>query len=70
VSWSIVADRDVCIGSGVCVTYAPGAFDQDGEAKVTVRDHPTDPLDVVQAAVEACPTRAITLTIDGDGGAA
>jgi ferredoxin len=59
---SITADRDVCIGSGMCVTYAPGTFEQDVEAKVVVADPEGDDLDAVRAAVEACPTRAITLT--------
>lgn len=59
---TITADRDVCIGSGMCVTYAPGTFDQDDEAKVVVADRPGDDLDAVRDAVEACPTRAIALT--------
>lgn len=57
-------DRDVCIGSGMCVVYAPGTFDQDAEAKAIVREPATDALDVVRAAVEACPTGAIRLTTD------
>jgi ferredoxin len=61
-------DRDVCIGSGMCVVYAPGTFDQDAEAKAVVREPATDGLDVVRAAVEACPTGAIRLTTDEDGG--
>jgi ferredoxin len=61
VTWSLSADREVCIGSGVCVTYAPGTFDQDAEAKVVLRHPSTDGIDEVRAAVEACPTRAIAL---------
>jgi ferredoxin len=48
----------------MCVNYADGTFTQDGEAKVVVLDEPTDGLDEVRAAVEACPTTAIQLTID------
>lgn len=58
---TIAADRDVCIGSGMCVAYAAGTFDQDGEAKVVVLDPPRDDADTIRTAVEACPTRAITL---------
>ena len=38
-------DRDVCIGSGMCIVYAPGTFAQDAEAKVVVLDPPADDLD-------------------------
>lgn len=69
-SVTITADREVCIGSGMCVTYAAGTFTQDAEAKVVLLDPCTDELDVVRAAVEACPTRAITLTFEGAGGSA
>jgi ferredoxin len=74
-SWTIAADREVCIGSGMCVTCAPATFDQDAEAKVVLLDPAGDDLDTVRAAVEACPTRALTLhegplTIEEEGGAA
>lgn len=60
-SLTIVADPEVCIGSGMCVTYAPRTFDQDANAKVVVLEPPSDELEVVQAAIDACPTGAITL---------
>ena len=48
----------------VCTTYAPGTFDQDDEtAKVFVLTVGADPLEAVQAAAEACPMSAITITI-------
>lgn len=65
---ALTVDRDVCIGSGMCVMYAGGTFDQDDEAKAVVRAPVTDGLDVVRAAVEACPTGAIRLTIDDEDG--
>jgi ferredoxin len=65
--WSVAVDRDVCIGSGMCVMYAGGTFDQDAEAKSFVRSPATGGLDEVRAAAEACPTGAIRLTIDSDG---
>ena len=60
-TFHVSIDRDVCIGSGMCVVYAPGTFDQDDEAKVVLRDPSTDGLDDIRVAVEACPTRAIRL---------
>jgi ferredoxin len=62
---SIAVDRDVCIGSGNCVLYAPATFSQDAEAKAVVADPTGDDLDTVRVAVEACPTRALTLIEEG-----
>ncbi len=62
--FEVTVDRDVCIGSGMCVVYAPGTFDQDAEAKAVVRDGASDGLDTVRTAVEACPTRALQLNED------
>ena len=39
----VVIDRDVCMGSGMCVVYAPGTFAQDDEAKVVVVIRPVIP---------------------------
>ena len=57
----ITADRDRCIGSGMCSFYAPATFSQDEQAKVVVRDPQGDDAEVVRTAVEACPTRALTI---------
>ena len=65
-SLTVTADRDVCIGSGMCVAYAAGTFDQDGEAKVVVLDPPGDDADTIRNAVEACPTRALALVDEGN----
>ena len=59
--WSLEIDRDRCIGSGTCVAYAERTFTQDGEAKVELIDPPGDPLDVIEIAVEGCPTGALRL---------
>ena len=58
---TIAADRETCIGSGMCVFTAPGTFEQDGEAKVVVLSGTTDDLETVRAAVESCPTGALTI---------
>ena len=65
--WTVIADREVCIGSGSCVVYAPGTFTQDETAKVVVLSEPVDTVDAVRTAVEACPTHALALTLDDEG---
>jgi ferredoxin len=62
--WSVVIDRESCIGSGLCVAYAPGTFEHDDEAKATLRNPTTEGLDEVRTAVEACPMGALQLSID------
>jgi ferredoxin len=58
-------DRSLCMGSGQCVWYAPNTFDQDDETIAIVKDPSGDPPDKIQAAVDCCPTRAISI-VDGD----
>jgi ferredoxin len=65
--WSVTIDRELCMGSGLCIVYAPGTFAHDSEAKAVVIDPSTDDIEAVRTAVEACPTRAVTLTIDEQG---
>jgi ferredoxin len=67
VTWSIVVDRDRCMGSGLCVMYAPGTFEHDEQAKATVVDPAGDPIDAIRTAVEACPVRALQLLDDDEG---
>jgi ferredoxin len=61
VSWSVDIDREACMGSGLCVMYAPGTFAHDDETKAVVLDPSTDDIGTVRTAVEACPTGALTL---------
>jgi ferredoxin len=62
-SYEITVDRDTCMGSGVCTVYAPNTFELDDDAKSTVCNRTGDPLDRIQTAAQACPTRAITVTL-------
>ena len=56
------ADRDVCIGAGLCVLTAGAVFDQDDDGIVVVLDErPTD-VAAVQEAVANCPSGALSLT--------
>ncbi|MEU8703883.1 ferredoxin [Streptomyces sp. NPDC048565] len=34
----VTADREVCVGAGLCALTAPEVFDQDDEGLVTVLD--------------------------------
>lgn len=57
---TVVGDRDVCIGAGLCVLTAPAVFDQD-DGLVTVRVERAADVDVpaVRAAITACPSGAV-----------
>ena len=58
------ADRDVCIGAGMCVLTAGAVFDQDDDGIVVLLDeHPSDEA-AVREAVANCPSGALSLTED------
>jgi ferredoxin len=57
----IVVDRELCMGSGMCIVYAPGTFAHDDETKAVVVDPNGDPIESIRNAVQACPTSAITI---------
>lgn len=62
---NVEADRDRCIGSGVCAFAAPDVFDVDATGRVVVLG-PADLGDErVRNAVADCPTEALRL-IEGD----
>jgi len=66
---SVVVDRELCVGSGMCVVYAPATFTHDEQAKAVVLDPPGDPVEAIGTAVEACPTGALRLVSDSRTGA-
>lgn len=58
------ADRDVCIGAGMCALTAGAVFDQDDDGIVVVLDeHPAD-VAAAREAVANCPSGALSLTED------
>ncbi|CAM2890710.1 ferredoxin [Streptomyces albus] len=65
--WHIEVDRDLCIGSGMCVGGAPKEFRLDAARQ----SHPVapdrEPSEEVLAAAEGCPVEAITITLAGTG---
>lgn len=62
----VTIDRELCMGAGLCVLYAPGTFAHDTETKAVVVDHPSDDIEAVRNAVGACPTAAITIDANTD----
>ncbi len=60
----IDADREVCIGSGVCSWTAPDLFEQDAEeGRVVVRRLLVsgDAMSLAREAVDLCPSGALSL---------
>jgi ferredoxin len=59
----IEADRDVCIGAGMCVMTAEEVFDQDddGIVVVLVDDVPHGEEDKAREAVKLCPSQALRI---------
>ena len=56
-------DRDRCVGSGTCEALAPDVFEVDDDGVLRLlREEPADgEQSDVRDAVNACPTRALTL---------
>ncbi|MEU3754337.1 (4Fe-4S)-binding protein [Streptomyces olivoreticuli] len=59
----VTADRDVCVGAGLCALTAPGVFDQDDDGVVTVlaSDPGADQRPDVREAVHLCPSGAVRI---------
>ena len=56
----VAADRDVCIGAGMCVGTAPAVFDQDDEGIVVVLAEDAPDMEARQA-IALCPSGALRL---------
>jgi ferredoxin len=63
----IEVDAAKCMGSGNCVAWAPRTFKLGDDDIACVLDPEGDEEDKVVAAEQGCPTRAITVSRDGDG---
>jgi len=57
------ADRDLCIGAGMCALTAPGVFDQDDDGLVVqlVAEPADAQAQLARDAVNACPSGAISI---------
>ncbi|MBB0244061.1 ferredoxin [Streptomyces alkaliphilus] len=59
------ADRDRCIGAGLCALNAPSVFDQDDSGLVVVLDDSPSGAEAVDAhklAEHICPSKAILVS--------
>ncbi len=65
--WHVEVDRSVCIGSGMCVSIAPGAFALDSARQSRPAAPERDADERVLEAAEGCPVEAITLTLADSG---
>ena len=63
----IKVDRDLCIGVGNCVAFAPTVFALDEENKAVVLDPSSVDDDTLLEAAESCPENAII--VENDEGA-
>lgn len=57
-------DRDLCIGVGNCVVFAPTVFKLDEENKAVVLDPSSIDDDTLLEAAESCPEQAIIVEDD------
>ena len=55
----IEVDRDLCIGSGDCVSTVPEVFELDDDAKAVVIDPDAADTEYVVEAARNCPVTAI-----------
>lgn len=62
----IEVDREVCMGSGNCVFWAPGVFELDDEGISTVKDPDGETEEKILLAGQGCPTKAISIRRDGE----
>jgi ferredoxin len=61
----VEANRDICIGSGMCVMTAPVVFDQDDDGTVVLLtvEVPDEQAELARRAVGICPSGALR-TVD------
>ena len=66
VDMRIVVDRDLCQGHAMCEVEAPAVFatPKVGTVELLVERPPADQVDAVRAAIQYCPTRALSIEED------
>jgi ferredoxin len=58
----VTADREVCIGAGMCVLTAPEVFDQDDDGLVKLlHADPGSHEDAAREAARLCPSGAVQI---------
>jgi ferredoxin len=58
----VTADREICIGAGMCVLTAPELFDQDDDGIVTpLQAEPGSHEEAAREAAKLCPSGAVQI---------
>jgi len=65
--WRISVDKDLCIGSAMCVAIAPGRFALDERQRSGPVEAEIEPDELVRDAAASCPSEAISLVDAGTG---
>ncbi len=60
----VKVDRDLCIGSAMCVATAPDVFELDDEGLSRVVDQEAGDEESLRQAAEGCPVQAVLLFDD------
>jgi ferredoxin len=64
-TYSATVSHDLCVGVGMCMQHAPGAFDFDDEGLSVFQPDGEWTDDQVEEAADGCPTSAILLSRGG-----
>ena len=64
-TYSATVSHDLCVGIGMCMQHAPGAFDFDDEGLSVFRPDGEWTDEEVEEAADGCPTTAIRLSRGG-----
>lgn len=60
--WTVVVDRNLCIGAASCVAVAPKTFTLDNEAKAIFLDTAEEESDeILLDSAKSCPVAAIII---------
>lgn len=66
---TVTVDRNLCVSAGQCVTLVPEAFELDDDYKSRPLPEAAEAgAAVLHAAADLCPSGAITVVSDADGG--
>jgi ferredoxin len=65
----VIAESEVCIGSGSCVLLAPTVFDLDDDGSVSVLKPEVtgDEIELAETAADSCPAFALRLERGASG---
>ena len=55
-----VVDMEECIGCGTCPELAPNTFEMNDDEKAIVKNPSGDSEDLIQEAIDNCPSEAIS----------